>query len=92
MELPQRYRVIETRIAAFDLDEAVDLFLAAPAAGARLRAHFCTTHTLVEASGNSAPARCRSTTPMRSRRPTACRSSGWARRWARRSAGSAGRT
>jgi N-acetylglucosaminyldiphosphoundecaprenol N-acetyl-beta-D-mannosaminyltransferase len=52
VELPSRYRVVETRIAAFDLDEAVQLFLAAPAAGARLRAHFCTTHTLVEASDN----------------------------------------
>jgi N-acetylglucosaminyldiphosphoundecaprenol N-acetyl-beta-D-mannosaminyltransferase len=52
VELPSRYRVIETRIAAFDLEEAVQLFLAAPAAGARLRAHFCTTHTLVEASDN----------------------------------------
>lgn len=52
MELPLRYRVVETRIAAFDLDEAVTLFLAAPASGARLRAHFCTTHTLVGASDN----------------------------------------
>lgn len=52
MELPPRYRVIETKIAAFQLDDAVDLFLAAPASGDRLRAHFCTTHTLVEASGN----------------------------------------
>jgi N-acetylglucosaminyldiphosphoundecaprenol N-acetyl-beta-D-mannosaminyltransferase len=52
VELPPRYRVIETRIAAFDLDQAVRLFLDAPAAGARLRAHFCTTHTLVEASDN----------------------------------------
>ncbi len=53
MELPPRYRVIETRIAAFDLDAAVDLFLAAPSSGDRLRAHFCTTHTLVEASDNA---------------------------------------
>jgi N-acetylglucosaminyldiphosphoundecaprenol N-acetyl-beta-D-mannosaminyltransferase len=52
VELPPRYRVIETRIAAFDLDEAIRLFLEAPASGIRLRAHFCTTHTLVEASGN----------------------------------------
>lgn len=52
MELPPRYRVVETRIAAFDLDEAVRLFLEAPASGDRLRAHFCTTHTLVEASDN----------------------------------------
>ena len=52
MELPSRYRVIETRIAAVDLDDAVRLFLDAPASGDRLRAHFCTTHTLVEASGN----------------------------------------
>jgi N-acetylglucosaminyldiphosphoundecaprenol N-acetyl-beta-D-mannosaminyltransferase len=52
VELPSRYRVIETRIAAFDLDQAVELFLAAPASGDHLRAHFCTTHTLVEASGN----------------------------------------
>jgi N-acetylglucosaminyldiphosphoundecaprenol N-acetyl-beta-D-mannosaminyltransferase len=53
VELPPRYRVIETRIAAFDLDDAVRLFLAAPASGDHLRAHFCTTHTLVEASGNA---------------------------------------
>jgi N-acetylglucosaminyldiphosphoundecaprenol N-acetyl-beta-D-mannosaminyltransferase len=53
VELPPRYRVIETRIAALDLDEAVRLFRAAPASGDRLRAHFCTTHTLVEASGNA---------------------------------------
>ncbi len=52
MELPPRYRVIQTRIAAFDLEEAVRLFLAAHASGGRLRAHFCTTHTLVEASDN----------------------------------------
>ena len=52
MELPSRYRVVETNIAAFDLDQAIRLFLAAPASGARLRAHFCTTHTLVEASSN----------------------------------------
>jgi N-acetylglucosaminyldiphosphoundecaprenol N-acetyl-beta-D-mannosaminyltransferase len=53
VELPPRYRVIETRIAAFDLDEAVKLFLAAPASGDHFRAHFCTTHTLVEASDNA---------------------------------------
>jgi N-acetylglucosaminyldiphosphoundecaprenol N-acetyl-beta-D-mannosaminyltransferase len=49
VDLPSRYRVVETRIAAFDLEQAVRLFLAAPASGDRLRAHFCTTHTLVEA-------------------------------------------
>jgi len=53
VELPDRYRVIETRIAAFDLDEAVRLFLEARATGTPLRAHFCTTHTLVEASDNA---------------------------------------
>jgi N-acetylglucosaminyldiphosphoundecaprenol N-acetyl-beta-D-mannosaminyltransferase len=52
VELPPRYRIIETWIAAFDLGEAVQLFLDAPASGERLRAHFCTTHTLVEASDN----------------------------------------
>jgi N-acetylglucosaminyldiphosphoundecaprenol N-acetyl-beta-D-mannosaminyltransferase len=52
VELPPRYRVVQTRIAAFDLDEAVRLFLAAPGSGGRLRAHFCTTHTLVEAADN----------------------------------------
>ena len=52
MELPDRYRVIETRVAAFDLDEAVRLFLEARATGTRLRGHFCTTHTLVEATDN----------------------------------------
>ena len=52
MELPPRFRVIETRIAAVDLDDAVRLFLDAAASGDRLRAHFCTTHTLVEASDN----------------------------------------
>jgi len=52
VELPDRYRVIETRVAAFDLEEAVRLFLEARATGTRLRAHFCTTHTLVEATDN----------------------------------------
>jgi N-acetylglucosaminyldiphosphoundecaprenol N-acetyl-beta-D-mannosaminyltransferase len=52
VDLPPRYRVVETKIAAFDLDEAVALYLAAPASGARLRGHFCTTHTLVEATDN----------------------------------------
>jgi N-acetylglucosaminyldiphosphoundecaprenol N-acetyl-beta-D-mannosaminyltransferase len=52
VELPDRYRVIETRIAAFDLDRAVELFLEARATGTKLRAHFCTTHTLVEATDN----------------------------------------
>ena len=53
MELPPRYRVVETNVAAFDLDDAARLFLAAPGSGDRLRAHFCTTHTLVEASDNA---------------------------------------
>jgi N-acetylglucosaminyldiphosphoundecaprenol N-acetyl-beta-D-mannosaminyltransferase len=53
VDLPPRYRVVETRISAFDLDEAVRLFLAVPASGDRLRAHVCTTHTLVEASDNA---------------------------------------
>lgn len=53
MELPPRYRVVETMIAAYDLEAAISLFLATPASGDRLRAHFCTTHTLVEASGNA---------------------------------------
>jgi N-acetylglucosaminyldiphosphoundecaprenol N-acetyl-beta-D-mannosaminyltransferase len=53
LELPDRFRVIETRITAFDLDEAVRLFLEARSSGTRLRAHFCTTHTLVEASDNA---------------------------------------
>jgi N-acetylglucosaminyldiphosphoundecaprenol N-acetyl-beta-D-mannosaminyltransferase len=52
VELPPRYRVIETRIAAFEIEDAVRLFLAAPASGDKLRGHFCTTHTLVEASDN----------------------------------------
>jgi N-acetylglucosaminyldiphosphoundecaprenol N-acetyl-beta-D-mannosaminyltransferase len=52
VDLPSRFRVIETKISAFDLEEAVALFLAAPAAGVHLRAHFCTTHTLVEATDN----------------------------------------
>ncbi len=53
MRLPPRYRVIETRIVAFDLEDAVRLFLEAPSTGDRLRAHFCTTLTLVEASDNA---------------------------------------
>lgn len=53
MELPPRYRVVETMIAAYDLEAAIALFLAAPASTGRLRAHFCTTHTLVEASDNA---------------------------------------
>jgi N-acetylglucosaminyldiphosphoundecaprenol N-acetyl-beta-D-mannosaminyltransferase len=52
VELPPRYRVVETMIAAYDLEAAVTLFLAAPSSGDRLRAHFCTTHTLVEATEN----------------------------------------
>ena len=53
MELPDRYRVIETRVAAIDLEEAISLFLDSRATGTRLRAHFCTTHTLVEAADNA---------------------------------------
>ena len=50
MDLPGRYPVIGIRISALHLDEAVELFLDAPRSGRRLRAHFCTTHTLVEAA------------------------------------------
>lgn len=49
MEQLPRYRVLGTPIAAFSLDRAVQLFLAAQASGDRLRAHFVTTHTVVEA-------------------------------------------
>jgi N-acetylglucosaminyldiphosphoundecaprenol N-acetyl-beta-D-mannosaminyltransferase len=52
LDLPDQYRVIHTRIAALDLDQAVALFLDARASDARIRAHFCTTHTLVEAHDN----------------------------------------
>ncbi len=41
------------RISALTFDGAVRLFLDAPANGSRIRAHFCTAHTIVEA--NDAP-------------------------------------
>jgi N-acetylglucosaminyldiphosphoundecaprenol N-acetyl-beta-D-mannosaminyltransferase len=47
--LPIRYPVIGTWVAALTLPDAVELLASAPADGRRLRAHFCTTHTLVEA-------------------------------------------
>jgi len=50
VDLPRRYPVTGIRISALRLDEAVELFLDAPRVGRRLRAHFCTTHTLVEAA------------------------------------------
>jgi N-acetylglucosaminyldiphosphoundecaprenol N-acetyl-beta-D-mannosaminyltransferase len=52
VSVPDRYPVIGTRITPLTLTDAVDLFLGAPANGLRLRAHFCTTHTLVEANHN----------------------------------------
>jgi N-acetylglucosaminyldiphosphoundecaprenol N-acetyl-beta-D-mannosaminyltransferase len=36
-------------IAALRFEEALELFLRAPAEGLRLQVHFCTTHTIVEA-------------------------------------------
>jgi N-acetylglucosaminyldiphosphoundecaprenol N-acetyl-beta-D-mannosaminyltransferase len=41
-------------IAAVTFDEALRLFLDAPASGHRIGAHFCTTHTLVEADDDEA--------------------------------------
>jgi N-acetylglucosaminyldiphosphoundecaprenol N-acetyl-beta-D-mannosaminyltransferase len=45
--------VLDVRVTAQGLDEAVDRLLGSASTGARLRAHFCTVHSLVEASGNA---------------------------------------
>lgn len=44
------YPVIGTPIAAMGFDDAVQLLLDAPAAGQRWHVHFCTVHSIVEAS------------------------------------------
>lgn len=46
--------ILGVPIAALTFEEAVRLFLDAPNAGYRLGVHFCTTHTLVEASDDIA--------------------------------------
>ena len=48
--LPPRYPVIGTEIAAYTFEGAMDLLLAAPAAGRRLHVHFCTVHSVVAAA------------------------------------------
>jgi len=45
-----RYPVIDTPIAALGFDAAVRLLLDAPSTGHRWHVHFCTVHSLVEAS------------------------------------------
>ena len=45
-----KFPLLGVNISAMRFDEAVQRLLAAPAAGERLRVHFCTAHTLVEAS------------------------------------------
>ena len=50
MELPPTFPVVETRIRAFEFDDALELLLTAPADGRRLHVHFCTVHSIVEAA------------------------------------------
>jgi N-acetylglucosaminyldiphosphoundecaprenol N-acetyl-beta-D-mannosaminyltransferase len=50
VDLPARYPVIDTQIAAFSFDEALELLLRAPADGRRIHVHFCTVHSVVEAA------------------------------------------
>lgn len=50
VELPTHYRVIGTPIAAMSFDGALRLLASAPADGRRLHVHFCTVHSLVEAT------------------------------------------
>ena len=45
-----RYRVAGVDLSVLRFDEAIEYLLDAPAAGRRLRVHFCAVHTLVEAS------------------------------------------
>ncbi|MGK2852337.1 MAG: WecB/TagA/CpsF family glycosyltransferase, partial [Candidatus Limnocylindrales bacterium] len=45
-----RYPVIDTPIAALSFEAALQLLLDAPALGERWHVHFCTVHSLVEAS------------------------------------------
>jgi len=52
LDLPDRYPVTGTRIAAMTFDDAVELLAGAPTRDRRLSVHFCTTHTLVEANDN----------------------------------------
>lgn len=49
---PRTYAVIGTRIAAMTFDDAVRYLLDAARERWRVSAHFCTTHTLVEAAQN----------------------------------------
>jgi N-acetylglucosaminyldiphosphoundecaprenol N-acetyl-beta-D-mannosaminyltransferase len=49
VDLPARYDVIGVQVAALTFDEAMRLLVEAPGTR-RLGVHFCTTHTLVEAS------------------------------------------
>ena len=54
MDLPARFPVIATQVAAYSFEEALELLLTAPAAGRRLHVHFCTVHSVVEAADNEA--------------------------------------
>src|SRR5687767_6641344 len=46
------FTILGLPIAAVTFDQALQLLLTAPAAGRRVSVHFCTTHTLVEATAN----------------------------------------
>ena len=47
-----RYNLFGVGISSINLEDAVSLLVDAPASGCRLRAHFCATHTLVEAASD----------------------------------------
>ena len=49
----KRVRILGVEIAAQSFEEALGALLGAAAARRRLRAHFCTVHTVVEASSNA---------------------------------------
>jgi N-acetylglucosaminyldiphosphoundecaprenol N-acetyl-beta-D-mannosaminyltransferase len=50
VEAPPRYQVIGTPIAAITFDGALRLLASAPDDGRRIHVHFCTVHSLVEAT------------------------------------------
>ena len=50
VELPPRYPVIGTPIAAVTFEDALRLLTSAPAEGRRVHVHFCTVHSLVAAA------------------------------------------
>jgi N-acetylglucosaminyldiphosphoundecaprenol N-acetyl-beta-D-mannosaminyltransferase len=51
LEIP-RVTIGGVKVSALTFEKAIQLFLDAPGSGARLRAHFCTAHTVVEANAD----------------------------------------